>query len=425
VEELTSKLYARLQDYTIPGFNFGEEFISPRYEDQSIMNIPSTVCKWMGLPGIGAGSLHEVISSYPGDRINKIILILMDGLQYNRFLSWSQNTPIWKNLINQGMFAPITSVVPSTTSSALTTLWTGLSPAAHGIIGYEMWLKEFSMVGNMITHAPMTFRGSTDSLELAGFSAEEFLNMARFGTHLSANGIKPYAFSHYSIANSGLSRMLMQDVEVVPFQTPASMWIDIRYLIDKKVDERMYIWTYWGQLDGISHYYGPDDERVSAEFAQFSNAFEKYFLKKLDSKVRSGTMLILTADHGQTYTPLKKKYILKNHPELNRHLRIKPTCENRLAFLHLRPGSETYVTEYINQKWPGVFTIISHKQALDQGLFGPGEEHPNLRDRTGDLIVIAQDGAYLWWADEPDFLLGRHGSMTKEDMVVPFLAVQL
>ena len=120
----------------------------------------------------------------------------------------------------------------------------------------------------------------------------------------------------------------MEDVDIHPFQTPASMWVSLRQLIEQKSDEKMYVWTYWGQLDGISHFHGPDDERVSAEFSHFSAAFEQFFLNKLKPDLKKGTIIILTADHGQTHTPLNPTQVLSNHPSLNKHLRINPTCEN-------------------------------------------------------------------------------------------------
>jgi len=423
--DMTSRLLPDLMKHRISNLDLGDDFIIPKYDDQSISNIPSTLCKWMGLTGFGEGPLIPEISDPIGSNIRRIILILMDGLAYHRFQKWLDQAQVWKSLIDNGVLAPLTSVVPSTTSSALTTLWTGRSPASHGIIGYEMWLKEYSLVANMILHSPMTFSGSVGSLEKAGFSPDNFLGVPTLGSHLWNHGIKSYSFTHGSIANSGLSRMHMRDVEVRPFQTPASSWVSIRELIENNLDERMYIWTYWPQPDGLSHFYGPDDERAAAEFRHYSRAFEEFFLNRLSEQARQDTLIILTADHGQTSTPLKSNQVLLNHPDLNQHLRIKPTCENRLAFLYLRPGHEGDVRAYFSRHFPGRFSLITQDEAIHGGLLGPGPNHPDLLNRVGDLVAIAHDDAYLWWADQEDFLLGRHGSLTPDDMLVPFLAARL
>jgi hypothetical protein len=43
----------------------------------------------------------------------------------------------------------------------------------------------------------------------------------------------------------------------------------------------------------------------------------------------------------------------------------------------------------------------------------------------GDLTVIARENHFLWWGDEENPLLGRHGGLTPKEMLVPFLAFRL
>jgi hypothetical protein len=62
---------------------------------------------------------------------------------------------------------------------------------------------------------------------------------------------------------------------------------------------------------------------------------------------------------------------------------------------------------------------------VECGLFGPGEKHPRLLERLGDLLIVAKGHAYLWWSASEDHLLGRHGGLSPEEMLVPFLAVRL
>jgi hypothetical protein len=272
----------------------------------------------------------------------------------------------------------------------------------------------------------MTFQGEPPgSLQKAGFSPVKFLGLPTLGTHLRNHGVKPVAFSHYSIANSGLTQMLMNDVEVLPFQTPASLWVSVRHLLEQDPTNRLYIWVYWGQLDGISHYYGPDDERAEAEFSHFSAAFERFFLESLNSHARQDTLIILTSDHGQAYTPLNPNNLIGHHPQLNQYLRLKPTCENRFASLYLRPGKEENVRDYFHRVFPNRFTLFAQQAALQAGLFGPGPHHPDLTHRLGDLIAVAHGDAYLWWSEQKDFLLGRHGGLHPDDILVPFLVGRL
>jgi hypothetical protein len=58
-------------------------------------------------------------------------------------------------------------------------------------------------------------------------------------------------------------------------------------------------------------------------------------------------------------------------------------------------------------------------------LFRPVQLFPHHYDRIGDLLVIAQEGSSLWWADKENFLIGQHGSLTSDEMLVPLLMIHL
>jgi predicted AlkP superfamily pyrophosphatase or phosphodiesterase len=425
--DLTPQLLPRLENHQLSGLKLPAEFIAPKYQDQSILNIPDSICHWLGIPGIGEGALIPEILDPLGNGIRRVILILMDALALHRLQRWMEDGTalVWRSLTADGLLAPITSISPSTTSAALTTLWTGRSPASHGILGYEVWLKEYGMVANMILHAPMTFRGDVGTLSKAGFDPQKFLPLPTLGPHLRQQAITPYAFQHRSIAHSGLSQMFQQEVDIYGFHSVADLWVSLRQMIESKPNERQYIWTYWGEYDGLSHAHGPDDERSAAEFAHFSAAFEQFFLKRLSPAARKDTLVILTADHGQIHTPLVANNSLKHHPAFNQHLHITPTGENRMSYLYLRPGSETSVRDYLQANWSPGFTILTREKALSVGLFGPGAQHPGLNDRIGDLIAFAHEDAYLWWDKKDDFMLGRHGGLHRQEMLVPFLTARL
>jgi hypothetical protein len=320
------------------------------------------------------------------------------------------------------MLAPLTSVSPSTTSTALPTLWSGLSPAEHGMVGYELWLKEYGVVANMITHSPFRVRGDLGS---AGFKAEEALPGPTLGSSFRSHGIEPTAFQHYTIAQSGLSRMFLKDTTVRAFGTAVDLMVNLRQLIEAGPQKRQFIAVYWSQVDNFSHNYGPDDERPAAEFQHFSQALENYFLAQLSPAARNETLIVLAADHGQILTPVDPHYDLKSHPNLDRRLHMLPTGENRMVYFHIRPGQLEAVREYLERSFLGQFVQLDPGYAIQQGLFGPGDPHPRLKDRVGDLLALPKEPAYLWWGPEESPIIGRHGGLTSEEMLVPLLAARL
>jgi hypothetical protein len=83
------------------------------------------------------------------------------------------------------------------------------------------------------------------------------------------------------------------------------------------------------------------------------------------------------------------------------------------------------VREYVQSTWPDCFSLLDSYDAIEAGVFGPGEPHPRLHERVGDLIVAWRQDAYLWWSEKENHLFGRHGGLSPEEMLVPFLAVRL
>jgi predicted AlkP superfamily pyrophosphatase or phosphodiesterase len=337
-------MLSSLQKHRLPGLDLGDGAVYPAYQGHSILNIPASLCHFLGIPqmerNVSARPLDaETLSRLDSD-YQHVILVLMDALAFHRLERWMQSgaAPIWAKLSQDGLLHPLTSIVPSTTSSALTSLWTGRPTSAHGITGYEMWLKEYGVVANTILHTPAAFQNDVDGLERAGFKAEDFLSLPTLGSHLASQGVNSYVLMHRNIAHSGLSRMLFKDTQSQAFFSAADLWINLRYLLERKSDEKFYAWVYWGEVDHFGHVYGPDDERTAAEFSNFSLAMERLFLAHLSPSARRKTLLILTADHGQVTTSANPNYDLRNHPNLLRRLHINPTGESRLYYLYLRPG---------------------------------------------------------------------------------------
>ncbi len=420
------------QQISIPRFTelpLAPEHVLPHYEGWGLLNLPPTLFHWLGVENpLPHPPLAEDIRRALPERFRKVILVLVDGLGYalvqrarrQGLLTW------WGRLAQCGVYTPLTSIALSTTSAALTTLWTGRSPTEHGVPAYEVWLKEYGVVASMIYHTPITF-GSREigALEKAGFRPERFLPYPPLGRLLRPRGVRSYALQAGHLLGSGLSRMFFTDVETVGITTPADLWITLRLLLEERPAERAYIWVYWSAVDTLSHHHSPDDPRVLAEAQTFLATMQAYLLRTLSPRAREDTLLILTADHGLIHTPKEPHYELSRHPRLVEHLHILPTGENRLMFLYPRPGHARAVQEYFAQTWPGKFTFCRGDDVLRSGLLGPGEPHPALRDRVGDWVAFAHGDAYLWWANKENHMLGRHGGLSPEEMLIPFLAVPL
>lgn len=401
--------------------SLGEDVILPQYQGRSIVNLPDSICQWFGIPTFGMGPLENDLTSHANHSFQQVVVVIIDAVSFRHFQTWTSET----STLPEGNLSPITSISPSTTCAAMTSLWTGQPACRHGIAGYEMWMKEYNMAVNMIVHGPTSYKKGGGTLVQTGFDPSTFLPVPNLGTHLRSHDIEPHAFQHHSILHSGLSQTFLQEVDLHGINTAADMWISVRDLLETYPERRMYITAYWGAVDGYFHRFGPGDERPAAEFKSFIRNLQEHLLDTLSPQSRKETLLLLTADHGQILTPPDPHYHLENHPKLLDMLHIKPTGENRLAYLHIRPGKVQAVREYIGEHWPEKFICASSRKLTSRGLFGPGPYHPRWHSRVGDMTVIAREEAYLWWPNEENELLGRHGGLSRDEMVVPLLTLPL
>ena len=63
-----------------------------------------------------------------------VVLLVLDGLGWNQFKDHQDNL----RFLTEGSATAITTVAPSTTASALTSITTGVPPGEHGVIGYKI-----------------------------------------------------------------------------------------------------------------------------------------------------------------------------------------------------------------------------------------------------------------------------------------------
>ena len=418
-----------IKNHQLPGIPSEEGLIHPHYGGYSIANLPASICGWQGLPAPIDNPFSPVILKLFNRSYQHIIFLLVDGLRlelFNRFYIETLETGMhkaWKSLLQEGEFFPLTSISPSTTSAALTTFWTGRLPAEHGVIGYELFLKELGLTANMIFHSVASFIGDTGSVYRAGFNPATFLPVETLGPLFKENGIRSFAFQHSSIASSGLSQMLLKDVQSIPFETAFDLWQSMEKNLTSHRKSRTFSYIYWSGLDTLSHHISPDSSRLYEEWGLFAKLLNQS-LNKVRLSGLENTLFIMTADHGQIPTKIEADYDLQNHPDFTRHLVLMPTGEGRLPFLFIKNRQEEEIAGYLRTHWEEQFSMLPSEEILSSGLLGNGMPHQLTIDRMGSHVVFPKGNAYWWWVNKENHLLGRHGGLSSQEMLVPFFALQ-
>ena len=404
----------------------GKGYVRPDYNGLGISNVMPTVSKALGLELKNQFTLSQEFLDYGIFKgVRNIVFLLLDGLGYEQLL-WELKKN--KNLalgdvIKDDLFFPITSTLPSTTTTALTTLSTGLTPQEHGMMGYRMYLEEFGVVSNMMAFGPVT--GSISFSDM-GIAPGRFLKLDTIFQQLNKKGIKSSLVAHLNYIDSPLSRMVYKGVDYVPFMDTQDMFSQIKKLLDGKSSKKSLIYAYWDNIDLVSHQYGVKTKELSKEIAELDSCLSDI----LNMNNHPETLLIISADHGHINSSLKRTVHLHEHEKLLKCLRVPPVDDwGRLSYLFTNKGKKDSVRDYLESNFSKKAFIYESRDLLKKGFFGLNKPRKETLDRVGDLVLIPKkDYAFVYpYTLEELFLgmIGRHGGMSKEEMLVPFICKRL
>lgn len=410
-----------------------EDFVLPQYGGYSIANLAGTIVALFGKEGDEALAQDGLEPALPGNAwehlaggVRTVIVVVLDAVGYLGFkrLLEREDTGFGR-LVENGTFVPLTSVFPSTTMAAMSSIWTGRTPADHGFLGRRLFLAEYGFLADMIRLMPV-LHGKPGSLMDWGWVPEAFIPVPHLAQLLSDAGGRTVAHLYGPHAGGGLSRLFLRGVEQIEgFINYSDMWINVRDTVVQRTEDPLLVNVYWAGTDDLAHKYGPEDERLEAAVRQIAQSFERDFLAPMPRAAREGTVVIITADHGQVETPPDRAVHLSDHPDLKEMLLWPPSAEPRASYLHVRRGqaeaARTYVAEHLADR----FLLVDMEQALAAGLFGPGEMPTESRNRLGDLLLLARNDSRLIPEGASAEDRGEHGSLRPEEMLVPLLMARL
>src|SRR5471030_1737648 len=179
--------------------------VLPDYRGGGLLNLIASCAQ-----SRGGASHHPVLAALPPSELSRarnVLLVLIDGLGYNYLASRGAGGALASRLTSR-----ITSVFPSTTASAITTTFTGLAPAEHGLTGWFTWFAE---AGTIAAALPFKPRGAGESLEARGIApAALYRGKPLFDTLNAASFVvsyRPIVDSNYNRNFCGSASRLAYD----------------------------------------------------------------------------------------------------------------------------------------------------------------------------------------------------------------------
>lgn len=322
----------------------------------------------------------------------KVVVLVLDSLGWAQLKERPAHAPTMQSMSG----ASATTSAPSTTATALTTISTGVPPGEHGIVGYRF------PAGGKVMNA---LRWSTPAGDhRSAVSPQDVQPMPPF-----AGGAMWRIIGDRHFAGSAFTEAYLGDAPYTGIWHPSSIVAAVRQQLD---DGASHIYAYYDGLDHVAHVYG-----FEGGFFEIELDFCDWLVSQLISALPSGTALVVTADHGQLHAP----DIVPVHAEVL-SLTASRSGEARFRWLHARGGAVDDLAAAAHQHHGDVAWVRTQEQIIDEGWFGPTVT-PAARSRLGDVALVAHAPIGFDDPGEPHLnrLVGRHGSLTEAEMLVPVL----
>ncbi|MDP3998645.1 MAG: alkaline phosphatase family protein [bacterium] len=405
-----------------------EGFIYPRYDGHSFYNILPTIFALFG-KDLGKPTLpQEIYQDYAG-RNKKLILFLIDGFGYDQFIRLSRELPFLKNFARGGKVFPITSIFPSTTSAALTTIHSGLSPQEHGLLEWYVYFDEIDQVIQTLPFSPLGRMQPPEMLQMAGVDPEILFSGKTIYPKLKDEEITPYLFQEEKYLQSSYTRLVTKGANIVTWRRLTDLMSGLRQFVSG-ADPPFCTGVYFDGLDHQGHEFGKFSQEHLTVAQEFFEVLQKEFIEKIEPELARDLIILLTADHGQINVDPSATTYLNDYKEVVENLafsqnnkQILPWGSPREVFLKIKEEKVEEVFLFLQKEFKSKALVIKSREAFKQGLFGVGSPHIKFFDRIGDLLIIPFGNQTIWYEYLPGERLefkGCHGGLSKEEMLIPF-----
>ncbi len=301
-----------------------------------------------------------------------------------------------ESFLRRHVAAEISSVFPSTTTAAMTALYSGLSPAEHGWLGWSLYFEEVNALADIF---PNTLTGEPDEKQAAEY-------------HLATRHM-PFENAFEQAVKAGFEAH-----EISPFGDCRVETLDEMFAVLEKYcvkDGKKVLMTYWPEPDHLMHETGCKSGQVSAIVRDIDARVKSFCEKLTDSAV------FLTADHGHLDVSY---FTLTDYPDILDMLYRPVAIESRAAAFFVKPACVEAFPAAFKAHFGDKFLLFTKEEAIKRQLFGPGTPHPRFEGFLGEYLAAAT-ADYAFRQNElfPQFA-SMHAGLTDEEMLVPLVIIE-
>lgn len=351
------------------------KYIFPDYEN-SIYNLHYAILDYFGIKNRERGKIKLE------NKKNKLLFILVDSLGINLL-----------NKLNLKLeYHEMTSVLPSSTPTALPSFFFGLRPSEHMIF---IRTKTTKLSGTLLWF-PYYYVYPTRSAPIVDITF--VYNFDTIFTKLKKKELKSLSIIHNSLENTALTKILYKDSDIKYYLN----WFDAVELILENKNYDFIIW-YLMDIDDLSHQYSIDHPSILLALKYLFELIE--YIKEKDV-----FDIIISADHGQT--KVNKMRLLE---ELQNNPNVERIYGDRRAIMI--DGE----LEEINKIFPEDDYFVFYKEEAFKLLGGRG----NKKIMT-DYLIVPKNGEEmrmrLGFDDKPESeFKSAHGGLTEDEQKIPLI----
>lgn len=356
--------------------------------DNSIVGVSNSVLKYFGVKPLH--KTNAIVDKYLGEKsYRNVVVMLFDGLgYYNLKEHLSDSSFLIKNLKGK-----ISSVFPSTTVAALTSLKTGLYPSEHMKLGWKMYYPELDDVVGVFNNKSAKGREYETNISDKYFPRKTVIEL------LNEIGVNSYEVSNYG-----------GDIKYESL-------LEAKGILESKTKEEgsHYLFFYSDLPDKLMHEFGVKDQRVRDQVRNISR-----FVAQLNLE---DTLLIVLADHG--HVDIKESILLSDYPYLERALTAPLYIEPRAVGINLNSRCHRVLFDYMNTGLKNHFDLYSRDNLITNNIFGETSDTEGLVKYLPDFLLIAK-GNSIFTAkslDEALAIKGHHAGVTDKEGYVPLIIV--
>jgi hypothetical protein len=367
----------------------------PDYRGACIANLVPTLITGDDPPGADPGWLPPAAR-----HADQVVLLVLDGLGWEQLRARAALAPTLSAA--DGIERPITSVAPTTTACALTSITTGRPPSDHGLLGYRLALDD--QILNVLRWTLGRGRARDVRREVPARQLQPFPSFAG-----SAHPVP--VVSKQEFGGTGFTAAHLGNSPLHGYSVLSSLPVEVERLLRRG---EPLVYAYYDGIDKVAHANGLG-ELYDAELVAVDR-----LVADLADRLPEGAALVVTADHGEIDVGSRLELFGRDIMSMVHFL----SGEGRFRWVHARPGAAADLEQALSERYDDTTWVMTRDHVVEAGLFG-GTLADEFVHRLGDVALLPH--APIAFVDPADTgesrLQSRHGSLTAEELLVPLVAL--